>query len=104
MLDPWSAAGVYSKDSRIQNGSICSMEDVEFDCSLVQNVTKDGGIIALILDLGAHHLDLMYSDDEDPTCVREGRLLEEAYIHQWIEQWRETKIDSNSGLGPISPF
>lgn len=91
MLDPWSAAGVYAKDVPTNTDSICFVGDLKYDCSLVQNITEDGGIIALLLDLGAHHLDLMYSDEEDPPCARDARDIEEAYILQWIGQWRRSK-------------
>ena len=103
LLDPWSAAGVYPAQDRSGsaiNNERCKMQvfgidpkpkSFEYDCSMVRNVTEDGGIVALILDLGAHHLDLMYSDDRDPSCAREARLIEEVYIFSWIQEWRAKK-------------
>ena len=99
ILDPWSGAGVYSstsqrKQSDVMNDSICRIEDddnviIEYDCHMVQNITKDGSVIALLLDLGAHHLDLMYSSDQDPICAKVARLIEEEHISKWIDEWNE---------------
>jgi hypothetical protein len=54
---------------------------------MVQNITKDGGILGIILDLGGHHLDLMFSSKEDPPCATVARKLEELSIAEWITQW-----------------
>jgi hypothetical protein len=101
LLDPWSAAGVYSlsstkkKQTKEDNVSSCSIKDresnttIEYDCSMVQNITKDGSVVGLLLDYGAHHLDLMYSSDQDPTCAKVARLLEEEHISKWINEWNE---------------
>ena len=51
---------------------------------MVQNVSADGLQIALVLDLGAHHLDLMFSNKEDPPSVVAARQIELAHIRQWI--------------------
>ena len=45
-LDPWSGQGVYPPGGGP-------------DGPMVQNVSADGSQISLVLDLGAHHLDLM---------------------------------------------
>jgi len=58
-LDPWSAAGVI-------RGS------------------PNRSLIPLLLDEGAHHLDLMFSTPADPPCAAEARAVEEAAIRQWI--------------------
>ena len=92
LLDPWSAAGVYPKDRRIQKGKICTLDDVRFDCSMLQNITEDGSVVALTIELGGHHLDLMYSDDEDPDCVVDARQVQEAYIQKWIGQRKNSRI------------
>jgi lysosomal Pro-X carboxypeptidase len=94
LLDPWSAAGVYPSQPSLEE-TYCKMEGVsviQYPCSMVQNITSDGSIVALILDLGAHHLDLMYSDKNDPPCARNARMIEEIYMYTWIEQW----INNNS--------
>ena len=101
MLDPWSAAGVYSSNihkdqssGKNEELSSCSIKDddnnlIEYDCAMVQNITKDGSVIALLLDVGAHHLDLMYSDDDDPTCATVARLIQKQHITKWIDEWNE---------------
>ena len=48
-----------------------------------QNITADGSVQALILDLGAHHLDLMFMDDNDPECAIYAREVELAAIKGW---------------------
>ncbi len=96
LLDPWSGAGVYSStlERKKSNGGICRIRDnnnlmIEYDCDMVQNITKDGSVIALLLDLGAHHLDLMYSSNQDPICAKVARLIEEEHISKWIDEWNE---------------
>eukprot|EP00469_Lotharella_globosa_P011990 CAMPEP_0167779606 /NCGR_PEP_ID=MMETSP0111_2-20121227/4897_1 /TAXON_ID=91324 /ORGANISM="Lotharella globosa, Strain CCCM811" /LENGTH=127 /DNA_ID=CAMNT_0007670029 /DNA_START=364 /DNA_END=746 /DNA_ORIENTATION=+ len=76
LLDPWSSAGVFAKNGP-EPGSGAT----------VQNITVDGSVIALILDLGAHHLDLFFSDPNDPQCATEARAIEEAHIQHWLENF-----------------
>ena len=52
----------------------------------VQNISADGSQIALVLDLGAHHLDLMFSHPSNPPCFAEARKIEKARITQWIQE------------------
>ena len=42
--------------------------------------------VAVLLPLGAHHLDLMFEDPRDPPCAREARQLEELHIRRWIAE------------------
>ena len=56
------------------------------DGPMVQNISADGSQIALILDLGAHHLDLMFSDPRNPPCFTKARAIEERMIKQWIQE------------------
>ena len=71
-LDPWSGQGVYPPGGGP-------------DGPMVQNISADGSQIALILDLGAHHLDLMFSDPADPPDVTQARLFELGVIEGWID-------------------
>ena len=89
LLDPWSAAGVYAKNP----SSTCEVNSSGgyHDCSMVQNITENGDIIALIIDLGAHHLDLMYSHEEDPECVKTGRRIQQDRIETWIKDWKKER-------------
>lgn len=97
LLDPWSAAGVYSfaqnTSNRENDTDLCSMsgingEIIDYACSMVQEITKDGDILSIILDLGGHHLDLMFSFVDDPVCATTARKIEEVYIYKWINEWK----------------
>jgi dipeptidyl-peptidase-2 len=43
-------------------------------------------LIAVLIEEGAHHLDLRGSNPSDPPSVRYGRYLEIEQIIKWIEQ------------------
>eukprot|EP01051_Picozoa_sp_SAG22_P000157 SAG22_NODE_3_length_48349_cov_158.681180_18_plen_172_part_00 len=58
LLDPWSSGGV------------------------MQNISAT--VVAVVLDLGAHHLDLMFEDPNDPPCAKAARAVEEAHVRRWI--------------------
>lgn len=97
LLDPWTAAGVFTKNadegqfqsSLQEDRSFCQQDGLSYQCSMVQNITADGSIIALFLDLGGHHLDLMFSSHDDPPCAHVARAIEEVHIMKWIREWRE---------------
>ena len=94
LLDPWSSAGVYKPGdypARHHGGTTNSRSGTE-----VQNVTADGSIIALTLDLGGHHLDLMFSSDDDPPCAKSARDIEDEHIARWIAEWKEQSRTSCS--------
>ena len=75
LLDPWSGGGVYPPGGGI-------------DGPMVQNITADGSQIALLLDLGAHHLDLFFSNPADPPCAVQAREIEAKMIERWAQEWR----------------
>jgi len=81
-LDPWSGQGVYPPGGGPGG-------------AMIQSVNKDASQIALILDLGAHHLDLMFSDNRDPPCASEARKVEEARIRQWCHEAYVVQLDSS---------
>jgi len=72
-LDPWSGAGVYPPGGGPEG-------------PLVQNISADGSQIALVIPLGAHHVDLFFSDPRDPPIVTEARAIEERFITQWCQE------------------
>ena len=72
-LDPWSGQGVYPPGGGA-------------DGPMVQNISADGSQIALVLDLGAHHLDLMFTDRRNPPCFYAARKVEERMIRQWCQE------------------
>jgi len=59
LLDPWSSGGV------LKSG--------------------EGGVVAIIIPEGAHHLDLRGSNPSDPVSVVQARKQERAYIDKWIK-------------------
>lgn len=59
-LDPWSGGGV------------------------LKNLSDT--LIAVIIPEGAHHLDLMFSNELDPPSVSEARNIEAQYIAKWIDE------------------
>ena len=50
----------------------------------MQNVSDS--LVSVVLDLGAHHLDLMFTDPADPPCVLHARRVQEANILKWVQQ------------------
>mmetsp|Transcript_12619 Transcript_12619/g.12709 ORF Transcript_12619/g.12709 Transcript_12619/m.12709 type:complete len:113 (-) Transcript_12619:159-497(-) len=78
---PWSAAGVYTTLDPP------SRDEGNTSHTVVQNITHDGSIVSLVLDLGAHHLDLMFAHPDDPPCANEARLIQEEHIRNWIQEW-----------------
>ena len=101
LLDPWAAAGVYAHGMNPtefipQPPPIYPQSyggDNHRDVSMMQNITADGSIIALLLNLGGHHLDLMYSDRHDPECAIQARLVEDDRITEWVKQWYTNNIE-----------
>uniref|UniRef100_A0A7S3RLM5 Uncharacterized protein n=1 Tax=Strombidinopsis acuminata TaxID=141414 RepID=A0A7S3RLM5_9SPIT len=63
-LDPWMAGG------------------------LNYNVTADGSGIALLIEGGAHHLDLRAPTDQDPDFLIEARAIETANIKKWVDEYQ----------------
>ena len=98
LLDPWSAAGVYAKgrDPTMPNGLAALKNDAEIvdvPGLYVQNITDSAGLVAVIMEYGGHHTDLMYSSWHDPPCIKAARDIEERFIRKWIQEWREKTID-----------
>ena len=75
LLDPWSSAGVYDDMSVIEPGAYAG--------PWLRNISSSKDVSALILPLGAHHLDLMFSDDNDPPEAPYARRVEYAAIDRW---------------------
>ena len=42
------------------------------------------GIGGILIEDGAHHLDLMFSNEQDPQSVKDARALELSFIRSWI--------------------
>ena len=54
-------------------------------------VLKDVGpsVKAVIIPEGAHHLDLMFSNEQDPQSVKDARRIEVDNIRKWISESQE---------------
>jgi hypothetical protein len=50
----------------------------------------------LLLDLGAHHLDLMFSDPRNPPCFKQARAIEERMIRQFIQEAYDAHTPSHA--------
>ena len=87
-LDPWSAAGVFVNPptNPFQHGSVIHNLStyIAVPGLTIQYLTST--VIAVNMDLGGHHTDLMYSNVEfDPPCVTFARLVERDNIDSWIK-------------------
>jgi lysosomal Pro-X carboxypeptidase len=78
LLDPWSAGGVYAP-------GMDPLDNPPYKGPMVQNITES--VIALLIEYGGHHTDLMYSDKDDPACVIKARQIEKEHIAKWIAEW-----------------
>jgi lysosomal Pro-X carboxypeptidase len=91
LLDPWSAAGVYAMDAvhPFDTPRKTRMERSEeiIPGLYVQNISQSGNMVAVIMEYGGHHTDLMYSSDNDPPSITKAREVEESYIRLWINEW-----------------
>ena len=66
-LDPWSAGGV------------------------TQNITDS--LVAVLIEDGAHHLDLRHKNPLDPPSVVQARNIEKGYIAQWVKEYNKRRKD-----------
>jgi lysosomal Pro-X carboxypeptidase len=53
--------------------------------------TISESVIAIIIENGAHHLDLRSASDKDPLSVIKARQLEVQHIKRWIDQYKRQK-------------
>jgi lysosomal Pro-X carboxypeptidase len=67
-LDPWSSGGVS------------------------YNGTTVGAVRSLLIAQGAHHLDLMFSNPQDPQCVKDARKTEVNQITKWVTAARRRAV------------
>jgi len=72
LLDPWSSGGVLK--------------------------SSPGGVVAIIIPEGAHHLDLRGSNPSDPVSVIQARKQERAYIDKWIKNSNMGKYRKPKGF------
>ena len=84
LLDPWSAAGVYIPDNHNTTSTAFQSRRIMPGLTLQ---THENGLVALLLDHGGHHSDLMFSDPHDPPAFTKAREIEGEYIQKWIDEF-----------------
>ena len=72
LYDPWSSGGVLSA---------ANLSD---------------SVAAVIIPEGAHHLDLMFSNPQDPASVTHARQVELQHIQKWIDQANARQLVSSA--------
>lgn len=55
------------------------------------NVTSNPSMTVVVIEGGAHHLDLRAANPADPPAVVEARRIELAAIRRWINEWNEAR-------------
>ena len=90
LLDPWSAAGVYA--SRVVGGSstLADVTSSPVPGLHVQNLSR--GMLAVVMEYGGHHTDLMYGSVHDPPSITEARRVEKRAVLEWLDEWRGTHV------------
>lgn len=71
-LDPWSAGGVLK--------------------------TLSHSMISVMIPEGAHHLDLMWSNEKDPQSVKLAREIQAQEIERWIQEARQNNPSEQNSL------
>lgn len=82
LLDPWSAGGVYAENPWDST--------TPYNGKNIQKITEND-VIALIIELGGHHTDLMYSSESDPDCVTQAREVQREYLTKWIANFKHQR-------------
>lgn len=100
LLDPWSAAGVYARGGdpaqRLRNRTTDDPRWQPYhgiSGLYVQNITGDDSMIALVIQVGGHHTDFMYSHQSDPPSIRAARQVQRDYMVRWIRDfWSQEEV------------
>ena len=93
-LDPWSAAGVLCFAPPNSSQPVGIFQNISTYNSIpgLQVHFLTPTVIAVDMELGGHHTDLMYSNIElDPICITHARLLEQQNIDGWIKNFWDTE-------------
>jgi lysosomal Pro-X carboxypeptidase len=88
LLDPWMAGGVNVPPVPELNPTD-PFAVPTYSGSIIRRIGSESqNMIALIIEFGGHHTDLMYSDKNDPPCVTRAREIEKSMIGKWITEAR----------------
>ena len=86
LLDPWTAGGVNVPSMDELNPGDDPSTIPSYKGPVVRQIGAESqNMIALMIEFGGHHTDLMYSDEKDPECVTKARNIEKEYIAKWIK-------------------
>jgi len=66
---------------------------------VVENINDS--LLAVIIEGGAHHLDLFFSHKDDPDSVIAARELEMSQVRKWINEKKQQKSEKDVMLGVI---
>jgi hypothetical protein len=78
-LDPWSPAGVRPQQTPGEKIPL-------------KTLSNDGSVLSLSIDMGGHHLDLFWSDENDPQSVKDVRSIEREHIRKWIREAAQNRM------------
>jgi lysosomal Pro-X carboxypeptidase len=73
LYDPWSSGGVAVKEASAADSRVAEL-----------GINKS--VKAVVIDHGAHHLDLMFANPKDPKGVLDARKLELEQIAIWTRE------------------
>ncbi|CAK0782805.1 hypothetical protein CVIRNUC_006000 [Coccomyxa viridis] len=82
----WSVISLGGMDFSAASNIVFS--NGEYDPWKIGGVREDISrtIIALEIKEGAHHLDLMWAEEDDPHSVRDAREIERQHIRRWLKE------------------
>mmetsp|Transcript_28250 Transcript_28250/g.68021 ORF Transcript_28250/g.68021 Transcript_28250/m.68021 type:complete len:717 (+) Transcript_28250:59-2209(+) len=87
LLDPWAAGGFF----------VPALTPTEkFEGKVVNKVAGLSNVYTVLIERGGHHLDLMFSTDQDPPEVVVARQFEVSEMQRWVASYWAAR----RGLGP----
>lgn len=88
----WLATQIFTTGLKGVSNIVFSNGNLDpwMDGGITTNISSD--LIAILIDGGAHHLDLRGSNKADPPSVVNARIQETNYIRKWIGQARKRKM------------
>ena len=71
-----------------QHATNIVLSNGEYDPWRIGGITESvsDSVVAVLIEQGAHHLDLMFSHPDDPASVRAARQLEASMIMRWMRE------------------
>lgn len=66
---------------------------------MLQNISDS--LVAVVIPEGAHHLDLMFSHEDDPPSVLVARETQREHMRRWITQAAEQRSRARSDADAV---